>query len=247
MSKKLIVLAVLTLSLFGCQRDDSACIVSCGPLMITATPPASDPGLQQEDDRFVGKSFTRIAETIWYRGENPLFIRLYAKAKGACHACTAEMGGYLAEYDPVRRCWEVIARSFRFSENGSYGEAPEILFLQLGPSRFGFVMMPSYMAQGIVVQRMNVFLASRSGFKQILDAPVYFDNSGSLEDESRAETIRVDMHQVVSPEKEVYDLKVKVVAKNTSPDNDDYGFRALYGDASELKLVFKNGAYVIEK
>ncbi len=247
MIRKLIVFAVMALSFLGCQRDDTGRMAPRRPLMITPTPPASAPGLQQEDDRFAGKSFTRIAETIWYRGENPFFIRLYAKAKGACHACTAEIGGSLAEYDPVKRRWEVVADSFRITENGSYGEPPEIFFLQLGPSQYGFIMMPSYMAQGIVVQRMNLFLVSRSGFKEILDAPIYFDNSGSLEEESHAETIRVDMYQLVNPEKEVYDLKVKVVAKNIRPVNDDYGFRTLYGDAKELKFVFKNGAYVAEK
>jgi len=245
--KQLLLIVVLICAFAGCQRDATDQAVTSRTLLITPAPPSTDPTIQQEDDRFFSRSFRSIGETIWYRGERPLFIRLYAKAGGTCHACSVEIGGYLAEYDAVRRQWQVMVSSFHIAETGSYGEAPEVHFLQLGPANYGFLMAPSYLAQGILVQRMQLFLASRSGFKEILDAPTCFDNSGFFADGSHSGSVRVAIHQLVNAEKELYDLQVNVIAKGAIPVDDDYGFKQLYGDAKELKFVFKGGVYLPEK
>lgn len=246
MIRTILVVAILILSVAGCQKSEPGRSEASRSLLITPVAPADDVALQQESERFLDRAYVQRGETIWLRGDVPLFLRLFAKAKGSCHACSADIGGYLAEYDPVGKRWRVVASSFRIAEAGSYGEAPELLFLKLGPSRYGFLMTPSYMAQGIVLQRARLFLVSSSGFREVLDVPLFYDNSGSLEGAEKRRTIQVRICQVIEPVRELYDLRAEIESEGKSFPDDDYGFKALYGDARKLSFHFKDGVYLPE-
>lgn len=244
MIRMFLVIAFLALPLAGCQKSEHGRSDASRPLLITPVAPSGDAALQQENERFFARTYAQLSETIWFRGDAPLFLQLFAKAKGACHACSADIGGYLAEYDPAGRRWQVVASSYRIAEAGSYGEPPEPLFIKLGPSRYGFLMTPSYMAQGIVVKRARMFAASPAGFREVLDVPLFFDNSGSLEGAENRRIIQVRICQVVEPARELYDLRFEIEREGKSSPDDDYGFKALYGDAKSLRFIFKDGAYL---
>lgn len=100
--------------------------------------------------------------------------------EGLCHSCTATIAGAIF----VKRgdIWMIDTRSDDVAELGTWGNAPEIQFVRIGPNQFGFLFWNTFNAQGDTLASLSLYTVLDGEFRQVLSIPEvtyeYYDTTG---------------------------------------------------------------------
>ncbi len=242
--KRLVFLMLIAAFVAGCAKvDDSA--TNAGLRLINPLAPENDESIEGAISDFRKKSFLKLAGHCWLDAKPPAHILLFSKPGDGSHASGAEIGGLFSEYDSAKGKWKIKARATSFSEEGVWGEAPQPLFIRLGPDRYGFIMEYGSTGQGYTQQVLAMYGVIDGRFVKVLTLPTHADNSGAVEEDSAVFTADVGLYQTVDDKKDFYDLTARLVTHGDYPLTPDDEFGRIFGKSPEARFTFKNGAYVV--
>lgn len=109
-----------------------------------------------------------------------------AEVPDGSHASGALIGA--ADLAHTIAGWKLNAGSPMVAESGEFGQAPLSAMFSAGRLGMAFVLMPSSMGQGYIVQRWKLYLISAKThqFELALDLSMTADSTGACEKEDRA-------------------------------------------------------------
>jgi predicted small lipoprotein YifL len=243
--KRLFVLLMAIFCIAGCGKKETPPNAAGQEVLLNPSMPENDEAISNVAEFFGKKSFKPLARYCWHEKGLPKFMMLFARPGNGSHASGAEISGLFAEYDGESKKWKIKARSLSFTENGTWGEAPEPRFVKLGPDRYGFTMEPGFMGQGYTKQALFVYGVTENRFVELLKIPSYADNAGAVYNDADIYTVKVDLYQVIDDRKVYYDLKAKVEISRKYAITPDDEFYETFGKTRDAVFVFRNGRYVV--
>jgi len=244
--KRLFAVFLLIMCVAGCWKEENTRKAAKQEVLLTPPSVESDQAVNNAIKKFMDKSFKPLSAYYWSDPGKPKVMMLFSKRGDGSHVSTAQISGLFAEYNGEMKKWEIRASSLSFTENGSWGQAPEPRFIKLGPEKYGFIMEPGYTGQGYTQQALFVYGVIGNGFVEMLKIPSYSDNEGTGANQGEIYTVKVNLYQIIDDKKDFFDLKARLFidGKYTMTPDDD--FAKVFGNSKEIGFVFRNSAYVIE-
>jgi hypothetical protein len=243
--KKFFAAVLILVCIGGCWKGESSRKASEQDVLLNPPAPESDQSIVGAAKNFTDNSFKPLSAHYWYDSEKPKAMMLFSKKGDGSHASAARIGGLFAEYSGGTNKWEIRAQSLTFTENGSWGQAPEPRFIKLGPGKYGFIMEPGYTGQGYTQQTLFVYGVVGNNFAELLKIPSYSDNGGTGAAESEMYTVKVNLYQLIDDKKDFYDMKARLFIDGKYSMTPDDDFSKIFGKSKEVGIVFNNGVYVI--
>lgn len=214
-----------------------------GEILINPVPPRDDPAIFKAMEQFRQGGYQPLGEQCWLDAPRPKSLMLFAKSGEEVHAAGAVIGGLFSEYDPGTEKWVLRAQSLSITETGSWGTAPEPLFLRLGPDRYGFLVEPGFTGQGYTEAVTLVYGVLGDKFVPILKVPSHQDNGGTSDNPAETFAVNVSLYQVPDAGKEFYDVVARQAVEGKYAPAPDDEMVKLFGTAKEARFSFRNGAY----
>ncbi len=252
MNKKLAFgMSVMVLSsLTGCDKPQTSAKPQASTPELLLNPPAfyvAVDGLSRTDDHFKTNAFKPMANHCWEYTTVRKCMALYAKEGDGSHGSSADIGGFFAEYSYATKKWEVKAETLAFTQNGAWGEAPTPNFVMLGPDKYGFVMTTSFTQGGYAEEHLSLYGVSGKGFVEMLQMPSHYDNGATgEEDQSKLYNVQVMLSEDIDNTQDYYPPKAKLVVDGKYDVASDEQLSKLFGKATEIRLIYKDGQYVVE-
>ncbi|MBP7867768.1 MAG: hypothetical protein KA419_17700 [Acidobacteria bacterium] len=212
-------------------------------ILMNPIPPRDDPAIFKAMEPFRQGGYQPLGEQCWLDTPKPKSLMLFAKPGQEAHAAGAVIGGLFSEYDPGTEKWELRAQSLSITETGSWGAAPEPLFLRLGPDRYGFLIEPGFTNQGYTEAVTVVYGVLGNRFVPVLQVPSHRDNGGTSDNPAETGAANVSLYQVPDAGKEFYDVLARLAVEGKYAPAPDDEMSKVFGAAREARFTFRNGAY----
>lgn len=253
--KRWIVLFLALSLLTACRKADAppaagalAAAPASGPaeareILMNPVAPRDDATIFKAMEQFRQGGYQPLGEHCWLDTPKPKSLMLFAKPGAEVHAAGAVIGGLFSEYDPNAEKWVLRVQSLSITETGSWGVAPEPVFMRLGPDRYGFLIEPGFTGQGYTEAVSIVYGVLGDKFVPVLKVPSHQDNSGTSDNPAETYAVNVSLYQVPDAGKEFYDVVARqaVEGKYAPAPDDEMG--KLFGTAKEARFSFRNGVY----
>ncbi len=243
--KRIFAVVLLMTCVAGCWKEEGSRKIAGQEVLLTPPSVESDQTVNNAIKKFTGKSFKPLSAYYWSDPGKPKVMMLFSKRGDGSHVSTAQISGLFAEYNGEMKKWEIRASSLSFTENGSWGQAPEPRFIKLGPEKYGFIMEPGYTGQGYTQQALFVYGVIGNGFVEMLKIPSYADNEGTGANKEELYTVKVNLYQIIDDKKDFYDLKARLFIDGKYAMTSDDDFEKVFGNSKEIDFVFRKGVYTL--